>query len=254
MQTFANNFQVKIVNDINMGKATIGDRIVDFVNKMGMSPFEFSAKLGYTSTSEYSRIRNGKPVSEVVIRKILKAFPEMSRDWLVHGKGEPNKNESESWIREPEIEYRSHRKVPEIKEDTNGRPIPKLDVDVYASIIPSLSDAVTLKPSAFINIPVFSQGELAVGVSGHSMKGLINHGDWVVIKKLTHMSGLVPGEAHLIVTKADNIKTIKFIKKSDKAKHIKLVPYNTEQFDPYDVALDDILEIWRIIGLFRVLG
>lgn len=225
-------------------KTTIGQRIVEFVNRRNMTPLDFSIRLGYTSTSEFSRIKNGKEVSDVVIRKFLAAFPEVRREWLIDGKGDPEA------VKDPWQEDRPRHLI-ELKADENGKRIPFYDTDVYATITPSLSDTPTMKPSAFISIPMFSQGEAAVQVTGHSMKGFINHGDWLIIKRITNRASLIYGEPHLIITRSDSIKTVKFIKQADQDDHLTLVPYNIEQFDPQDIRKDDVLEIWRVIGLFR---
>jgi hypothetical protein len=133
-----------------------------------------------------------------------------------------------------------------------GKEIPILDTDVYASIKSSLSGLPTLSPETFISIPIFSEGECAVQVTGNSMKGYINHGDWVIIKKLTMRTSIIYGESYMVTTKVDNIKTVKFLKPDDHDEDsIMLVPYNIEQFEPQSIPKDDILEIFRVIGLFR---
>lgn len=190
---------------------------------------------------------DNQKISENVIDRITGYYPD-AFDFIMQGDAGDTLSEP------PSIYYSRPKPIPSIQHDPKGKKVPVMDTDVYASIIPSLSDSPTLKASTFISIPMFSQGEAAVQVTGHSMKGMINHGDWAVIKRITHHSGIVPGEAHLIVTKEDNIKTIKYIKNSDKPGHIRLAPYNTDQFEAYDIRLDDILDIFRIIGIFRVLG
>lgn len=84
------------------------------------------------------------------------------------------------------------------------------------------------------------------------MKGYINNGDWIVIKKITNRQFITYGEPYLVITKSDNLKTVKFVKESiDDADCITLVPYNIEQFEPQDIPKDEVLELYSIVGLFR---
>ncbi|MBK7219789.1 MAG: S24 family peptidase [Saprospiraceae bacterium] len=109
-----------------------------------------------------------------------------------------------------------------------------------------MSDLITLRKSTFINIPMFSQGEYAIQVSGHSMNGFINHGDWIVVKRITNRDAIIYGEPYLVVTKTDNLKTVKFVKPSQTdPESLTLIPYNTDQFEEQDMPKDEILELYR---------
>ena len=114
-----------------------------------------------------------------------------------------------------------------------------------------MGDVVALKPDTFIRIPMFSQGQFALTVTGNSMKGFINHGDWVVIRQITDREEIIFGEPHLIVTKADNFKTVKFLKEGDTSDKFWLVPYNVEQFEPQQIKKSSVLELYRVIGVFK---
>lgn len=116
-----------------------------------------------------------------------------------------------------------------------------------------MSDMVTMKPTAFVSIPLFNQGEAAVQVTGNSMKGVINHGDWIVVKKINNVRELIYGEAYLIVTREDNLKTVKYLCEDEESpeEYFYLSPYNIEQFRGQRIRKDDIIEIHKVVGLFR---
>lgn len=216
-----------------------GKKALEFLQKksldMGLDQKGIGKIIG-VGQSTVSTIMSGKTgLSTKSIKRIMDRFPGEAEEFI---KGIP------AWERKP-------KPLPEINHDNNGKRIPFIDTDVYATITPSLSDVLTMKPNAFISIPMFSTGEAAVQVTGHSMKGYINHLDWLIIKRITNRASLIYGEPHLIITKADSIKTVKFIKQADQDDRLTLVPYNIEQFEPQDIRKDDILEIWRVIGLFR---
>lgn len=148
-------------------------------------------------------------------------------------------------VYEPIAEYKSINKSEEKKS------VPFYDTEVFATISPAMSDVVTMKPSTFVQIPIFSQGEMAFQATGHSMKGYINHGDWIICKRIIETRDIIYGEAYFIVTKTDKIKTVKFLKKGNSEDTFLLLPYNVAQFEPQEIYKDSILEIYKVIGLFR---
>lgn len=151
-------------------------------------------------------------------------------------------------------EYLLKNNLPEYeKEYDSPKQIPFYDTEVFATISPAMSDLTAMKPETFVNIPMFSQGEYALPVSGHSMKGYINHGDWIVVRRITNKNFIVYGEPYLVITKSDNFKTVKFVKEGDSPETLTLVPYNIEQFDPQEIEKTEVLEIYQIVGLFRKL-
>ena len=161
----------------------------------------------------------------------------------------PYGSELISMIKEPALEY--NKRLDQIHPDPNGKEIPYYETEVFATISPAMGDVVALKPDTFIRIPMFSQGQFALTVTGNSMKGFINHGDWVVIRQITDREEIIFGEPHLIVTKADNFKTVKFLKEGDSPDKFWLVPYNVEQFEPQQIKKSSVLELYRVIGVFK---
>lgn len=141
--------------------------------------------------------------------------------------------------------------LPDILPNTHGKTIPFYDTEIFGTISPAMSDIVTMKPQTCITIPIFNQGEFALQVTGNSMKGYINHGDWIVVKKITEIRDLIFGEPYLVITRADNLKTVKFIRKGSSEETLTLTPYNTAQFDQQEILKESILEIYKVIGLFR---
>jgi SOS-response transcriptional repressor LexA len=142
------------------------------------------------------------------------------------------------------------KEIKTIPEDPNGKKIPFAG-DVYATISEAMADVVAYGPQTFVNIPIFSQGEFALQASGHSMKGYINQGDWIVVKRINNRNALIYGECYVVVTKGDNLKTVKFVKQHKDDDKLLLVPYNTEQFEAQSIAKEDVIEIYSVVGLFR---
>lgn len=138
-----------------------------------------------------------------------------------------------------------------INPDPNGKQIPYYEGHAFATISQAMADVVALRPDTFIHIPMFSQGEFALQVTGHSMRPYISHGDFVVVKRIINRDAIIYDEPYMMVTKDDNLKTVKFVKEHKEKKKLWLVPYNIEQFNEQTILKEDILELYRVVGLFR---
>ena len=201
--------------------------IQTFIKSKYLSQKQFSELTGI-DTYQISRLVNGKlHLTELHIQKIKAVFPDFNPKY-----------------------------VSDIKEFDNnliaGEPLPVYGTEVYGTISPVFEENEILLPIAIKKIPHFSKADGAVQVRGHSMKGYINNGDWIVIKKITNRNLIIYGEPYLVITKSDNYRTVKFLKESmDDPKCLTLVPYNIEQFEPQDIEKNEILELYSILALFR---
>jgi hypothetical protein len=225
----------------------LNQRILDYANHKRLTAFEFSGALGYQSTTEFYRVQNGGEVKDAFILKMCKAFPLLNKEWLLEGKGDMETYPT--MASEPESPIYGVTKIIDIEHDPNGRKIPVYDTDIYASIIPSLSDEVTMTPKAFISIPIFLNGEASMQVTGDSMKGVINNGDWIVIRRIYNWDVIVPNEIYMVITRSDRLKAIKYINVSEDKNMVKLVPHNRDHETHY-IHKEDIIEIWKVIGRY----
>lgn len=139
-----------------------------------------------------------------------------------------------------------------IEPSENYKEIPVGNNPVFATISPAMSDAITFDQNTFIRIPFFSKGEYAVRVSGNSMKGYINAGDYIVIKRIVNKDFLIYGECYLVVTKSDNYKTVGFLNEDTANKNnLYISKYNKDQFSGQPIPKNEILEIYQVIGRFN---
>ena len=154
----------------------------------------------------------------------------------------------------PEFMPKPLKEINEIPDDMVGERLPFYNTEVFGTISPAFDDHEILMPIALKRIPLFSKADGAVQVSGNSMKGYINNGDWIVIRKIINKQLIIYGEPYLVITKTDNYRTVKFLKESmDDPKCFTLIPYNIEQFEPHDIPKTEVLELYSILGLFRAM-
>lgn len=162
---------------------------------------------------------------------------------IAHGKRKINKKQAELLNDKLGINIEIYR---EIKR--NDVPVYS-DAKVYGGFEDAITDVITLKPSTIVNIPFFRGCDGAVQVTGNSMKGLINNGDFVGVKRLYDWNEIIYGEPHLIITKIDKEPTVKFLKRHETNDDLFwLVPYNIEQFEPQEIAKANISHIYRVKG------
>jgi len=67
----------------------IGNRLGDFINKIGMSKGQFSKKLGYDEQSNLTHLLNGnRSFSRSKLLNIYEKFPNLNPEWLEKGIGD----------------------------------------------------------------------------------------------------------------------------------------------------------------------
>ena len=227
-------------------ETSINQRVVNFLRHLletnkAKNKTDLAKKLDTTPQYIGNIMAGDRGPGKEFIDKIIKLYPSAANEIYLAGSFE---------MHDSPINY--NKSLPVIPHDPEGKDIPVINTEVYAGIVQVLSGAMMLPPETFVRIPMFSGGEAAVQITGHSMKGYINHGDWVIIRRLTDQKSIMYGEPYLVVTKSDNVQTVKFIKPcDDEDDMLSLVPYNIEQFEPHNIYKEDILAMYRVIGSFR---
>lgn len=79
-------------------------------------------------------------------------------------------------------------------------------------------------------------------VSGMSMHPIIYEGDLLVCLRVERDDTFTDDEIYVIATRSNGL-LVKFIRSVDP--HLQLVSHNAAEFSPLNVALDDVIEIWR---------
>ncbi|PTN08073.1 peptidase S24-like protein [Mangrovibacterium marinum] len=112
--------------------------------------------------------------------------------------------------------------------------IPLFDVEATAGIVPLFSDTASAKPIDFITIPNLPKCDGAIHVTGDSMYPLLKSGDIVLYKKINDIeNNIFWGEMYLVSVdlEGEEYITVKYIQKSEKPGHIKLVSHNQHHSD-----------------------
>lgn len=195
--------------------------------------------------SRISKYETGKEVTFYVEQKILEAYPD-ARLYIIDSNDRKTRNEgrkdsSPAW-----------QPIGNDAEMYGFKEIPYIEQEVFATISEVMGDAMKITAKSYVHIPAMVQGEYALHVSGNSMKGYINHGDMIIVRHLKCKNELIFGDPYLIITRQNNLRTVKFINedKRDPSVFI-LTPYNIEQFDSQRIKRKDVIAIFKVEGLIR---
>jgi phage repressor protein C with HTH and peptisase S24 domain len=133
---------------------------------------------------------------------------------------------------------------------TSEKPIPYYDVDVSAGKIALFDDNKEV-PKSYVSFPAFDDCDFAINIWGDSMYPKYRNGDVIICKEIHDWKSFVQyGEVYLVVTlgkQGDSQRFVKFVRKSDKRDHFKMVSEN-QKHDDFDVSIGDIRKMYIVKG------
>lgn len=211
-----------------MKGAYVLNKLLEYSKLNGKS---FSEKIGLIRPQAIYDIQNGKTqnISVSMANKIISAFPEVNKSWLLTGDGE--------MLIKPEDKI----------AEKSG--IPFYDINVTASIAESFNDIPEMS-QYLISYPPLNDCCAAFPVYGESMEPDFFAGEVVLVKEITNVDSMLWGEPYLVITNAncDNLRTIKNVYLSeDRCKFI-LRATNPRFSGDTIIDRNDVLKIFLIKG------
>lgn len=214
---------------------TIGQRISEikafyFGDKRGSTSM-FAERVGENKNTVCNWFGRDDRIGRNVINKILEAFPDVDRGWLVGGNGSMLKTEEAA--------------IMPVKNFSKG--VPYYDVDFFGGFDIVFNDQ-TRNPEYLIDFRPYNRATCWCNVTGHSMEPEINNGDIVALKVIDDWSFLPLGEIYAIVTKND-MRTIKRLGPSRKKNTYTLIPTNkSAEYGTQELKAEMILKIYQVLG------
>lgn len=203
----------------------------EIINKLlihyQLNPKSFSEAIGLERPQAIYDIQSGKTksISSKMADKIISAFPEINRSWLLAGEGEMLHGATEEAAPHNRIRY-------------------WVDVDATAGGVTLFEDQVTDK-YIDLDIPEFHDCTDAVNLYGDSMLPLYKSGQIIILKEWME-SFIDYGNVYLVITKKGN-RMVKYLRKGSDARHVLCVSENKD-FDPFEIEKDDILRLYLVKG------
>lgn len=209
-----------------------GERIAKIIQQFCESKADFARKVGEKpqTVSNWVARDNGNNV----LNKIIEAFPQINKDWLMTGHGDMLISDNKVTV--PQISY------------TKG--VPYYNVDFIGGFDIVLNDQ-TINPEYLIDFRKYNEATCWCNVTGHSMEPEITHGDIIALKKIEDKSFLPLGEVYAIVT-TNGMRTIKRLGPSNDPKCYTLVPTNkSPEYGIQELPKDMIEHIFQVLGCMK---
>lgn len=204
---------------------TDGEKLEEIRQMTGLQWKELAAKVGLASGQTFTDIRNGRHgISMKLANRIIEAFPEIRREWLMFESGPMTQKEAAGMI----ALFNSTEDLGANMTDDKGT-------------------------SESINVgSCFPKAEIAMRNTSDSMTEY-PVGCILVMKRVMDMKLLMPGNNYLIET--NEFVTVKRLQKGKDEAHIALYSSNCATYpdgkliyEPFEIPMDSVRRMFYILG------
>ena len=214
----------------------IRERITKLIQMESISSAAFAKKVGVSASNLSQTLQGKRGVPNVLPGKIIEAFPEVRKEWLLWGDGEMYQSEQRAVDTEGLIE-----------EALRTQTKPRLPVTAAAGNLSEYLEGVKMYECE--QIPIIRsmpEYDFTMIVKGNSMEPKFEGGDEIACKKVEKI--IEWGKAYVLATR-DGAVLKRLYQDED---GVRCVSYNHEEYPDFHVDGDDILGVYRVVGLLRV--
>lgn len=184
-------------------------RIQNLLEYTRLNGKNFAIRIGLSHPdSIYHILRGRNGISDKMAERIIMAFPEVNRSWLLSGEGEMLQD------KKPQVALFTPERT-RLKQETTlqKQQVPLYDFEAVAGLVPIFTNQN--HPIDYISIPDLPRCDGAVYVRGDSMYPLLKAGDIVMYKQIQDYYNIIWGEMYLISFnyEGEEFITVKFLKK-----------------------------------------
>lgn len=220
----------------------IKQRILHFADSLGVSKREFYAQIGVSRGTLESKTG----ITEDVITKFITAFPNVSTDWLMTGRGEVYRTTKDFAT----TQKSSGNNLPVAHQTDNpNEGIPLIPIEAMAGALTCTQTILEYECERYV-VPMFKGADFLIPVKGSSMYPKYSSGDIVACQRVA-MSSLFFQWNKVYVIDTDQGALIKRIKPGSDKNHILIVSDN-EKYDPFELPISSIHAVALVIGVIRL--
>lgn len=212
----------------------IQDRIKQFIDFKGITPYKFCKDLGFSM----GYLDKKGAIGTDKYLKIIEYFLEINPEWLLTGKGEMLKTATTATI----------KSYP--KPDKKEKLLPLIPIEAIAGFGTGEFTIMEHDVLEYYKIPEFSNADFLIPVKGSSMQPKYYGGDILACKHIQSFSFFQWGVPHVITIKGRGT-VVKRIKQSENKTEFSLVSDN-DKYEPFTITIDDIVNIAIVVGVIRV--
>ena len=214
-----------------MDNAEFKKRLNEFRTSIGLSVNSFEKKARLSN----GYIKNFKGnMGRDKLEKLIAAFPELNREWLLTGDGE----------------MLNSQKVPSKKSDPYEiDKVPLIPDEAIAGFQGGFVEGVNYFDCRLVRTP-FSGAEIAIQVSGDSMMPAIKSGDRLYLRKIDEKAFIPWG--HPVVLDTKNGAVVKEIQPCPDDEDCILAVSTNSKYPPYRIEKSSINGIYKILGSITI--
>lgn len=218
----------------------IKERIKQFADSKGIPIYKFESTAGL-SNGYVNGIRKG--IGSEKLSDILRAFPELNRNWLLFGEGEMLRTGAPA-----EASVSEDTPPPQLIPAPPGKGLPLIPLPAMAGFLKGAAD-IDPNEIEWYFVPAFRDCQFLIRVKGESMSPRYLSGDIVACREVQDTGTFFQwGKTYVLDT--DQGVVIKRVRPSEKENHILCVSDNPE-YAPFDVPIAGIYHLAIVRGLIR---
>lgn len=237
-----------------MAKALIINRLLE---ELGIKISVLERELGLSNGTLQKAIDRQSDISTRVFEKIVEKYPDVNKDWLLTGNGEPfsgSLNIKKGGKKEV-IALGKHvpmRLKPEEYAEAFGNwaGVPMYNVPITASFIETYRDEETWQPQYYFPDPRFKGCDFGVIVTGDSMYSEIRHGDFVVCQEITDTRFIVYGDIYYVVA-SNGLETCKYVHVDKDDKNNLMLVARNDSVPSSPLPRDMLQRLYKVKGIVR---
>lgn len=198
------------------------ERLDAFMRNEGINDNQMTVNAGLPVGLIGKSRKKGSGMAATSIEKILRAYPDLSADWLLTGRGD-------MYVGEAGVEVKN---------------IPMLSVEAFAG--PGAPNYNDISFAETYVVREFNDCDFLIRVKGDSMSPKFTGGDIVACKKVNSLLFFQWGHVYVLYTESQGVM-IKRVLPSEKEDCVKCVSDN-EKYAPFDVPKSDIVALALVNG------
>lgn len=225
---------------------TIKDRVIIFIQSQGITVREFERK---SDLSNGAVSKMGNNTRSSIIENILKAYPDINRDWLLKGNGEMLKSKNEigshqTTTTDSPTKVSDYRLVPLIQIDSVG--------GIHSPNSLDFSEQYVIRRMPFTEA---QEGDVAILQSGNSMYPTIPAGSALLIRQVVDWQEYFGYGNIYVLWLRDGRRITKEIRRYDAnpRNYVWCVSYNPDVADE-ELPRSMIRGVWKVIKYIADLG
>lgn len=213
----------------------IKERLLQIIDHEKISVSQFERRSGL-SNGYIKNIR--KSISTDKLDGILRAFPDINRDWLIRGEGDMI---SESTTDPPQ--------VVQVQPNRNG--ILVYDVDATCGKNPRDIDFTDDIVIGSIDLPNISRDCKIIRANGDSMTPKISDGNWIAIREIYDFDDVFYGQIYVVVT--NEYRMIKYVRKYEQdEQNYFILRSDNPNYDDITIRKDKIRKMFIVENILSV--